>query len=115
MALGVALPMLTDFMDNSMAHPPHVSVIMPTSTPPPRPKCGRPRYPSEERVRRVRMSKKSWADLHREYVRAQIYEIQRRPEIMARRRELKQLKREAFIAAGGVIRSRGRPPSCNQQ
>ena len=64
---------------------------------PPPPRRGRPRLPDDVRIARIRAAKKSWADAHRDYVRAQIARLHARPEYKARRRELYKLKRQAVI------------------
>jgi hypothetical protein len=70
---------------------------------------GRPRLPDDVRIANIRASKKAWADKHRPYVRAQIARLCSRPEYKARVRERYRLKREAWIAAGGIPGHRGRP------
>ena len=72
-------------------------------------KNGRPRLTSEESRERQLACKTKWRDANRDYFRIQCAALNARPESLARRAERLRKKREAFIAAGGVIRPRGHP------
>ena len=76
-------------------HPPQMTI---TFTPVLR-RVGRPSLPPDERIRRVKASKKAWQERNAEYVRIQIAEIQRRPESRARRAELDKMRWAAFKAS----------------
>jgi hypothetical protein len=69
---------------------------------------GRPPLPEDLRRANVLASKKAWADKHRVYVRAQVARLCSRPEYRECCRERYKLKREAWLAAGGIPGHRGR-------
>ena len=88
------------------------AVAMSLPTTPERPLCfknGKLRLTPEERHKRQLVCKAKWRDNNREHFRRQCAALNARPENIARRLELLRKKREAFIAAGGVIRPRGHP------
>lgn len=73
-------------------------------------KNSRPRLSPEELRARQLVCKARWRDNNRAYFNLQCATLKARPESKAREKERLRAKREAFIAAGGVIRPRGRPP-----
>ena len=80
------------------------------ATPERRFKNGRPRLTPEELHARQLVCKARWHDNNRAYFNLQCARLKARPEGKARDKERLRAKREAFIAAGGVIRPRGHPP-----
>ena len=88
------------------------SAAMSLPTTPERSLCfknGKLRLTPEESHERQLACKAKRRDNNREYFRLQRAALNTRPESLARRLERLRKKREAFIAAGGVIRPRGHP------
>ena len=72
------------------------------------PKVGRPRLSSPERVRRIRESKRKWAQRARDEDRSNGVNRFSTPARLARRRELRLIKKALWISRGGILGNRGR-------
>ena len=96
LASVIAAAAYTAAQTSTPEHPPQMTI---TFTPVLLRRVGRPSLPPDERIRRVKASKKAWQERNAEYVRIQIAEIQRRPESRARRAELDRMRWAAFKAA----------------
>ena len=72
------------------------------------PKVGRPRLPSPERIRRIRESKRRWSQRARDEDRKNGVNRFSTPERLARRKELRHIKKALWISRGGILGNRGR-------
>ena len=72
------------------------------------PRVGRRRFSSPERIRRIRESKRRWAQKARNEDKSKGVNRFSTPERLARRRELRLIKKAIWISRGGVLGNRGR-------
>ena len=74
-----------------------------------KPRRGRPRLPTPERLENKKATQKAWVLRNYAYVTAQSFALGSRPEYRERWRELYNLKRQALLETGFVPNPRGRP------
>ncbi len=74
-----------------------------------KPRRGRPRLPTPERLENKKATQRAWVLRNHAYVTAQSSALGSRPEYRERRRELHNLKRQALLETGFVPHPRGRP------
>ena len=74
-----------------------------------KPRRGRPRLPTPERLENKKATQKAWVLRNYDYVTAQCKRLSTRPEYQERRKELYAGKRQALLDSGFVPRPRGRP------